>query len=57
MTGIESTGWRLFTDGGCKRNPDGTDAAGWGIAAVSPENIVQILCGPVICDWLLQQYS
>ena len=24
--------------------------AGWGIAAVSDDNLVQILCGPVICD-------
>ena len=30
LTGIESAGWRLFTDGGFKRNPDGTDAAGGG---------------------------
>ena len=33
-----------------KRHPDGTDAAGWGIAAVSDDNLVQILCGPVMCD-------
>ena len=28
---------------------DGSDLAGWGIAAVSPDNFVQILCGPVLC--------
>ena len=50
MTGIESPGWRLFTDGGLKRNPNGTDAAGSGIAALSPDNVVYILCGPVTCD-------
>ena len=48
LTGIESVGWRLFTDGGFKRNPDGTDAAGEGIAAVSHDNLVQFLCGPVV---------
>ena len=49
LTGIEFTSWRLFTDGSFKRNPDGTDAAGWGIAAVPPENTVQSLYSPVIC--------
>ena len=49
LVGIESTGWRLFTAGSFKRNPYGTDAAGWGTAAASPEN-TPILCGPVICD-------
>ena len=33
-------------------NPDGTDAAGWGIAVVSPDNCVWILCGPVTCELL-----
>ena len=50
MTGIKSTGWRPFTDGGFKRNVEGTDAAGWGIAPVSRANAINILCGPVICD-------
>ena len=50
FTGIESPGWRLLTDGGFERIPDGTDAAGWRIAAVSPDNLVQILRGLVDCD-------
>ena len=50
MTGIESPDWRLFTDGGLKRQIDGTEMAGWRIAVVSPENFVRILCGPVLCD-------
>ena len=29
MTGIESPDERLFTDGGFKRNIDGTEMAGW----------------------------
>ena len=37
MTGIESPGWRLFTDGGFQRNPDGTDPDGWRIAAILPD--------------------
>ena len=35
FTVIEPPGWRLFTDGGCQRNLDGTDAAAWGIVVVS----------------------
>ena len=35
MTGIESPSWRLFIDGGFKRQAGGTDAAGWGTAAAS----------------------
>ena len=50
MTWIESPAWRLFTDGGLKRQAHGTDAAAWKIAAVSPDNFVRILCGPVTCD-------
>ena len=50
MTGIEAPGWRLFTDEGFKRQVDGTELARWGIAAVSPDNFVRILCGPVTCD-------
>ena len=50
MTGIASPGWKVFTDGGCKRQMDGTVLAGWGIAAVSPDDFVRILCGPVVCD-------
>ena len=34
MTGIESPGCRLFTE-----TPDGTEMAGWEIAAVSPDNL------------------
>ena len=37
LIGFEFTGWRLFTDGGFKRNIDGTLLAGWVIAAVWPE--------------------
>ena len=29
---------------------DGTDMAGWGVAVVSLENIVRIICGAVVCD-------
>ena len=50
MTGIESPGWRLFTDGGFKRNSDDTEMACWGAAIVSPENFVRVICGPVVCD-------
>ena len=50
MTGIESPGWRLFTDGGFKRQDDGPEIAGWGIATVSPDHFVRILCGPASCD-------
>ena len=35
---------------GFQRQIDGTEMAGWGIAAVSPDNFVRILCGPVTCD-------
>ena len=49
MTGIESHGWRPFRDVGLKR-VDGTEMAGWGIAADSPDNFVRILCGPVSWD-------
>ena len=40
MTGIESSGCRPFTDGGFKRQDDGTELAGWRIAAFSPDNFV-----------------
>ena len=50
MTGIDSPGWRFFTDGGFKRQGGGTDSASWRIAAVSPDNFVRILCEPVMCD-------
>ena len=40
MTGTESPGWRLLRDGGVKRQIDGTEMAGWGLAAVSPDNCV-----------------
>ena len=33
-----------------KRQADGTDTAGWAIAAVSPGDFVRILCGPDTCD-------
>ena len=45
MIGIDSSGWRLFSDGSFQRQPDGSELAGWGIAAVSRENVVRILCG------------
>ena len=47
MTGIEFPGWRLSL---IMCRPDGSDLAGWGIAAVSRDNFVRILCGPVTCD-------
>ena len=50
MSGIGSPGWRRFTDGGFKRQVDGTELAGWGTAAVSPDNFVRILFGPVSRD-------
>ena len=49
LTGSVSPDWRLFTDGGFERQVDGSDLAGWGIAAVSPDNVVRLLCGPVVC--------
>ena len=49
LTVMKSRGWRLFTDGGFKRNPDCTGAAGSGIAAVSLDNLVQIASGPLVC--------
>ena len=27
-----------------------TEMAGWGVAVVSPEKLVRIICGPVVCD-------
>ena len=50
LTGVESPGWRLFTDGGFEHDIDGADMAGWGVAIVSPEKFVRIICGPVVCD-------
>ena len=50
LTGFESPGWRLFTDGGFKRTVDRTEMAGWGVAVGSRENVVRILCGPVVRD-------
>ena len=41
MTGIESPGWRLLTDGGLRRQPDGSELAGWRVSDVSPDNFVQ----------------
>ena len=50
VTGIESPGWRLFfTDGGFKRKIDGMEMTRWGVAVVSPEKIVRVMCGPVVC--------
>ena len=46
--GLESPGCRLFA-GDFKRQPDGSEA-GWGTTAVSADNCVRILCGPVTCD-------
>ena len=48
--GVEPPGWKLVRDGGFRRNFDGNDMAGWGVAIVSPENLVRIICGPVVCD-------
>ena len=39
----------FFIGGGFKRQP-GFELAGWGIDAVSPDNIVRIFFGPVTCD-------
>ena len=50
LTGIQSPGWRLFTDGGLKRNIDCTEMAGWEVVIVSPEHVVRVICGPVACD-------
>ena len=50
LTGNESPGWRLFTDVGFKRDADGTELAGWGVAIVSPENFFRVTRGPVVCD-------
>ena len=50
LAGVESPGWKLVTDGRFRRNIDGNDMAGWGFAIVSPENLVGIICGPVVCD-------
>ena len=47
MTGIQSPSWRLFSDEGFKRQVNFTEMSGWGIAAVSLDNFVRILCGPV----------
>ena len=47
--GIWSLGCRLFA-GGFEHQPDGSEMAGWGTTAVSPDNCVRILCGPVTCD-------
>ena len=55
-TGIESPAGRLFTDGAFKRNIDGTEMAGWGVAIVSPENFVRVMCGPVVSDPRLQAF-
>ena len=33
-----------------KRNIDGTELGGWGVAIVSNENFVRAICGPVVCD-------
>ena len=33
-----------------KRQVGGAELAGWGIAAVSPDNFVRILGGPVTCE-------
>ena len=49
LTGNNSPDWRHFTDGGFERQVGGSDLAGWGIAAVSPDNFVRLLCGPVMC--------
>ena len=47
---MEAPDWKLFTDGGFKkRNIDGTEL-GWGVAIVSPENFVRVICGSVVCD-------
>ena len=50
MSGIESPGWRLLTNGGFKRRPTGSEMAGWRIAAVSLDNFVRILSGPLTRD-------
>ena len=53
LTGIESPGWRLVIDG--IRDIDGTELAGWGVAIVSPENVVKVICGPVVRDLQLPE--
>ena len=49
LTGSGSPSWRLFIGGGFERQVGGSDLAGWGIAAVSPDNFVRLLFGPVMC--------
>ena len=56
LTSVESPDRRLFADGGFKRDIDGTEMAGWGVAIVSPENLVRIICGPVVCDLRLPAF-
>ena len=50
MKGIDSPRWRLFSDVSFQRQTDGSELAGWRIAAVSADNFVRILCGPVTCE-------
>ena len=50
MSGIASPGRRPVTDGGFQLQVDGTDLAGCGIVAVSPDFLDGILCEPVLCD-------
>ena len=33
-----------------KRNTDATEMAGWRVVNVSPEKLVRVFCGPVVCD-------
>ena len=50
MTGIESPWLATFTDGGLKRKIDGIEMTLWGVAVVSLEKFVRVMCGPVVCD-------
>ena len=50
LPGIEFPGWRLFTEGGLKRNINGTEIACWSVAVLPPGNFVRVVGGPVVCD-------
>ena len=50
MIGKKSPSWRLFADGGFKRQADGCELVAWELPPFPHDNFVRILCGPVMCD-------
>ena len=50
LTGIESPGWRLFTDGGLDATSKAQKSPAGGDVIVSPDKFVRVICGPVVCD-------